>query len=133
MSFHASGASGKYFLMGSSSPTLPSSTSIITAVAVNCFPTTPIEKWCPALPRHSIPHLPGRSPWPSSSVRRGKRPAPRPECAVSAVRLEQTHPPSHQRHPSPANGLPTQVRPLPKRKPPTSVSFSRNPPSIERP
>ena len=37
ISFHATVASGRYLEILSSSPTLPSSTSIITAVAVNAF------------------------------------------------------------------------------------------------
>jgi hypothetical protein len=38
--FHSAGAS-RYFDTGSSSPSLPSSTSVITAIAVNCFPIDP--------------------------------------------------------------------------------------------
>ena len=38
---HVSGASGKNFLMGSSSKSVPSSTCHMTATAVNCFPSEP--------------------------------------------------------------------------------------------
>jgi hypothetical protein len=40
---HDAGASVKYLVIGSSSDRPPSSTCIMTATAVNCLPTDPLE------------------------------------------------------------------------------------------
>ena len=61
--------------MLSSSPTLPSSTSIITAAAVNCFPTDPVWKidWGVT----GTPSSTFASPYPCALINRPSRITPR--------------------------------------------------------
>ena len=52
--FQLSGPSGKYFVIESSSPIFPSSTSIMTAVAVNCLPIDPDWKIVSGFTDHTM-------------------------------------------------------------------------------